>query len=98
MLWLKARSLIALGMTTATRNGSAGVSSVATAPPPVDGASVGVVVAAPRQALRTNTKIIMIPSNLYRFFIVLLFYIFYSFFDINVLLHNIAAGLTSFHQ
>jgi hypothetical protein len=59
MLWLKARSLMALGMTTATRKGS-----------PVAGAAVGSSVAgiAP-QALRISVKVRIRLKNHTDFFI-----------------------------
>src|SRR5215207_9437611 len=69
MLWLKARSVVALGMTTATRKGSAAAgASVASAGASVAilGASVGGVVP---QALSTTVKARIRLKNHTNFFI-----------------------------
>jgi hypothetical protein len=59
MLWLKARSLMALGMTTATRNGSPDATSVAG----------GCVAAGAPHALRTNARESIRVKNQTDFFI-----------------------------
>jgi len=81
MLWLKARSLIALGITTATLNGSAITSSVASGSAGCSGAVVGAgasVAGAGAQALRTRARTINTPNNLKNLFILSPYLIFES--------------------
>ena len=63
MLWLKAKSLIALGITTATRKGPVGASVTAAGGAWVgaEGSTVGV---APPQALKINANNKSIPNHL----------------------------------